>query len=509
MKNVLLIILDGFGYKKETEGNAIKLAKPIFYENLIKSYPNTVIDACGEEVGLPQGQMGNSEVGHTNIGSGRIVYQDITKIDVEIREGRFFKNEVLLNSISHAKNNQKPLHLIGLVSDGGVHSSLNHLYAILELCKIQDLKDVFVHALTDGRDTSPNSGIGFIKELHEKTQKIGVGKIAVISGRYYGMDRDKRWERVQKFYEACVENKGDSAENPVFAMEKSYENGISDEFVLPTVILENGKPAAKISDGDAVFCFNFRSDRVREISEALASESFVGFLRKKTLKLHYSTMTQYKKEFTFPVAFPPEPLTNILGELVAKKGLKQLRIAETEKYAHVTFFFNGGREEPFANEDRILISSPKVATYDLQPEMSAPEVTKELLGAIQSEKYSLIILNYANPDMVGHTGFLEAAKKAISTIDNCLSQIIPAFLEKNGSVILTADHGNSDEMIDAEGNPMTAHSLNKVPFILIDNDLKNAKLRENGKLCDVAPTILELMEIEQPKEMTGKSMIVN
>ncbi len=507
MQKVLLVILDGFGYNPGANGNAIENANPEFYNSLVKNYPFTTIDACGEQVGLPNGQMGNSEVGHMNIGSGRVVYQDITKIDVAIRDKSFFENKVLSDLVNYSKSKNKPLHLIGLISDGGVHSSLEHLFALLELTKKNGLTEVFIHCLTDGRDTSPTSGVKFIRQLHEKTLSLGVGKIASISGRYYGMDRDKRWDRVEKFYRAMVHGEGNSDDNPVSAMENSYQNDKTDEFVLPTVILEEGKPIVKISEGDAVFCFNFRSDRVREISEAINDESFNEFSTEK-LNLHYATMTQYRSDFDFPIAFPPVSLKNILGEIISEKGMNQLRIAETEKYAHVTFFFNGGREEPFKNEDRILVPSPKVATYDLQPEMSAPEVTAKLLEAIESEKHDLIVLNYANPDMVGHTGFLDAATKAIQTVDNCLSQIIPAFLAKGGAVLLSADHGNSDEMITENGEPMTAHSLNKVPFILIDENRKSSKLRADGKLSDIAPTILDLMEITQPKEMSGRSMIL-
>ncbi|KAA3596122.1 MAG: 2,3-bisphosphoglycerate-independent phosphoglycerate mutase [Calditrichaeota bacterium] len=507
MQKVLLVILDGFGYNPGANGNAIENANPEFYNSLVKNYPFTTIDACGEQVGLPNGQMGNSEVGHMNIGSGRVVYQDITKIDLAIRDKSFFDNEVLVGLVNYAKSNKKPLHLIGLISDGGVHSSLEHLFALLELAKKNELTEVYIHCLTDGRDTSPTSGVEFIRQLHEKTLSLGVGKIASISGRYYGMDRDKRWDRVEKFYRVMIHGEGNSDDNPVSAMENSYKNDKTDEFVLPTVILEEGKPIAKISEGDAVFSFNFRSDRVREISEAINDENFNEFPTEK-LNLHYATMTQYRSDFGFPIAFPPVSLKNILGGIIAERGMNQLRIAETEKYAHVTFFFNGGREEPFKNEDRILVPSPKVATYDLQPEMSAPEVTEKLLEAIESEKHDLIVLNYANPDMVGHTGFLDAATKAIQTVDNCLSQIIPAFLAKGGAVLLSADHGNSDEMITENGDPMTAHSLNKVPFILIDENRKASKLRADGKLSDIAPTILDLMEIPQPEEMTGKSMIL-
>lgn len=507
MQKVLLIILDGFGYNPGAKGNAIENANPEFYNSLVENYPFTTIDACGEQVGLPNGQMGNSEVGHMNIGSGRVVYQDITKIDVAIRDKSFFENETLVGLVNYSKSNNKPLHLFGLISDGGVHSSLEHLFGLLELAKENELKDVYIHCLTDGRDTSPTSGVEFIRQLHEKTQSLGVGKIASISGRYYGMDRDKRWDRVEKFYRAMVHGEGNFDDNPVSAMESSYKNDKTDEFVLPTVILEEGKPVAKISEGDAVFSFNFRSDRVREISEAMNDEKFNEFPTEQ-LNLHYATMTQYRSDFDFPVAFPPVALKNILGEIISERGMNQLRIAETEKYAHVTFFFNGGREEPFKNEDRILVASPKVATYDLKPEMSAPEVTEKLLEAIESEKHDLIVLNYANPDMVGHTGFFDAATKAIQTVDNCLSQIIPAFLAKGGAVLLSADHGNSDEMITENGDPMTAHSLNKVPFILIDENRKDSKLRADGKLSDIAPTVLDLMEIPQPEEMTGSSMIL-
>ncbi|AOY77890.1 2,3-bisphosphoglycerate-independent phosphoglycerate mutase [Clostridium formicaceticum] len=508
-KPVALIILDGFGIREKTLGNAIKSANLPNFNKFINNYPHTQIEASGMAVGLPEGQMGNSEVGHLNIGAGRIVYQELTRISKEIREGEFFKNQSFLDAISHAKVNNKKLHLMGLVSDGGVHSHTEHLYALLEMAKQQGLEKVYVHCFLDGRDTPPQSAKGYIEGLVEKIKEIGVGRVATLSGRYYAMDRDKRWERTKLAYDALVDGKGRLAENPVAAVEMAYSLEETDEFVLPTVIPNTEGLIDTVEEDDSVIFFNFRPDRARQMTRALMDKNFDGFVRDKDFfELHYVTMTLYDKSIeNVDIAYKPQSFVNTLGEYVSAKGLKQLRIAETEKYAHVTYFFNGGVETPNPGEDRKLIQSPQVATYDLKPEMSAEEVTEELLKELDKDQYDLIVLNYANPDMVGHTGIVEAVIKALEKVDDCLGRVVGKILEKGGKAIVTSDHGNSEELIDeVNGTPVTAHTINPVPLILIGHG--GVKLREDGKLCDIAPTLLELMELEQPAEMTGNTLIL-
>jgi 2,3-bisphosphoglycerate-independent phosphoglycerate mutase len=504
-KKVILIIMDGWGLGKVASADAIQHAKTPFVSSLYTKYPNTILTTCGEAVGLPEGQMGNSEVGHLNLGAGRIVYQELQRINVAIRDGSFAKNEVLLNSIRLAKKNQKPLHLIGLVSDGGVHSHINHLKAIIDLCGGEKLDNVFVHAFTDGRDTDPKSGLGFIKDLQSHLNKT-VGKIASVSGRYYAMDRDKRWERVKLAYDALVNGEGEKATDAVQAIENSYKKNITDEFIKPCVIMDEAQqPLAKIKDGDMVICFNFRTDRCREITQVLTQIDQPDFGMKK-LRLDYTTMTEYDHSFkNIHIIFNNDNLTKTLGEVLEQHHLKQIRIAETEKYPHVTFFFSGGREIPFEGEQRILIPSPKVATYDLKPEMSAFEVTNALLPEIKNKTADFICLNYANADMVGHTGVWEAAIKAVETVDSCVEKVVTAGLENGYTSFVTADHGNADYMINQDGTPNTAHTLNPVPFFIIDNEWKG-KIRP-GKLADIAPTILTIMDIELPNEMTGEILI--
>lgn len=506
-KPVMLMILDGFGIAEASEGNAVSLAKKPNFDRLMKEYPHSMLEASGMAVGLPEGQMGNSEVGHLNIGAGRIVYQELTRITKSIADGEFFENEELLKAMKNAKENNTALHLMGLLSDGGVHSHINHLKGLLEFAKKEGLTKVYVHAFMDGRDVAPSSGKEFIEKTEEMMKAVGVGKIATISGRYYAMDRDNRWERVELAYNAIVRGTGNTANSAVEAIEESYKNDKTDEFVVPTVILEDGHPTTTVNSGDSVVFFNFRPDRARELTRALTQKDFDGFNAEK-LDLTFVTMTQYDKTFEgVMIAFKPQTLENTLGEFVASKGLNQLRIAETEKYAHVTFFFNGGVEKPNENEDRALIASPKVATYDLKPEMSAYEVTEELLKRIDSDKYDMIILNYANPDMVGHTGVIPAAVKAIETVDECLGKVADKILEKGGSLFVTADHGNAETMIDFEtGAPFTAHTTDPVPFIWVTNDTEDKTL-ENGKLSDIAPTMLQEMGLEAPAEMTGHSLI--
>lgn len=488
-KPVMLMILDGLGIAAKSQGNAVELAKKPNLDRLEKEYPHTELQASGMAVGLPEGQMGNSEVGHLNIGAGRIVYQELTRITKSIADGDFFENKAILKAIKNAKENDKSLHLLGLLSDGGVHSHINHLKGLLEFAKKEGVQKVYVHAFMDGRDVPPASGLDFVLKAEAMMKEVGVGKIATISGRYYAMDRDNRWERVQLAYNAMVLGDGQSALSAVEAIEKSYKADKTDEFVLPCVLLENGKATAKIEDGDSVVFFNFRPDRAREITRAINDQNFSGFER-KTLDLTFVTMTQYDKTLEgVNVAFTPQTLTNTLGEYVSSKGLKQLRIAETEKYAHVTFFFNGGVEKENEGEDRALVSSPKVATYDLKPEMSAFEVTEELLKRIDEDKYDMIILNYANPDMVGHTGIVEAAIKAVETVDTCLGKVVDKVLEKDGTLFITADHGNAETMIDSEtGNPFTAHTTKPVPFIWVSNNVNGRSLNV-GKLADIAPTM--------------------
>ena len=504
-KPIMLMILDGFGINDNESGNAIKLANTPNIDKLMKTWSTTQIYTSGLAVGLPEGQMGNSEVGHTNIGAGRVVYQELTRITKSIEDGDFFSIKELTSAIDNCKKYNSKLHIMGLLSDGGVHSHIRHLYALLELAKRKDFEDVYVHCFLDGRDTPPASGESYISQLEEKMKEKGVGKIASISGRFYSMDRDKRWERVEKAYKALVYGEGEKATSAISAIEASYQKEIFDEFVEPTVICNGDEPTATINDHDSVIFFNFRPDRAREITRSLVDSEFDGFEVKK-LKLYYVCFTQYDETIqNVEIAFKPETLVNTFGEYVSKKGLTQLRIAETEKYAHVTFFFNGGEEKQYKGEDRILIPSPKVQTYDLKPEMSAIEVTNKVVEAIKSNKYNCIILNYANPDMVGHTGSLEAAIKAIETIDECIEKVVEAMEEKEGVILMTADHGNAEQMIDYKtGEPHTAHTTNPVPLILIG--MQGIKLKE-GKLADLAPTMLDIIGLEKPAEMTGESLI--
>ena len=506
-KLVMLAILDGWGINDKEEGNAVKMAKTPNLDTIMKQYPNTKIKTSGLDVGLPEGQMGNSEVGHTNIGAGRIVYQELTRITKSIQDGDFFEKKEFLDAIKYCKKQDSDLHLYGLLSDGGVHSHNSHLYALLELCKKQDFKNVYVHCFLDGRDTPPASGEGYIVELEEKMKELGVGKIASIMGRYYAMDRDKRWERVELAYNALAKGEGLKATSAVDAIEGAYQREEFDEFVKPTVIVENDKPIATIKQNDSVIFFNFRPDRAREITRVFVDKNFDGF-EKKFLYVNYVCMTQYDE--TMPnveVAFKPEKIENTFGEYISKKGYTQLRIAETEKYAHVTFFFNGGNEVKYEGEDRILVNSPKVATYDLQPEMSAYEVTDKVVDVIRKRLDDVIILNFANCDMVGHTGVLEAAVKAVETVDECIGKIVDEVIRQNGVILITADHGNAEQMIDyTTGDPFTAHTTNPVPLIVAGMG-ENISLKE-GRLADLAPTLLDIMGEEKTSHMTGESLIV-
>jgi len=499
---VALIIMDGYGNGKTCDpNNAIQIAKTPVIDSLRQNFPSTHIQASGEFVGLPDGQMGNSEVGHTNIGAGRIIYQALTRITKAIKDGDFFKNEALVSVASEAKANGGALHLMGLVSPGGVHSHSEHLYGLLQFAKNQGFKDVYVHAFLDGRDVDPSSAAEYVAELESKIAEIGCGKIASLSGRYYAMDRDNRWDRVQKAYEAIALGKGVATDDAVAGVKASYANEVTDEFVVPAVVGDY----KGMKDGDGVVFFNFRPDRARELTHAFTDVEFSGFDR-KALKLSFATMTQYEEGLNVKVAYPPESITNTLGEVISKNGMTQLRIAETEKYAHVTFFFNGGVEEPYKGEDRILVPSPKVATYDLQPEMSAIEVTDKVVEAIKSGKYDFIILNYANGDMVGHTGVIEAAVKAVETVDTCVGRFVEAIREVGGDVCITADHGNADQMVDPEtGAPFTAHTTNPVPFIVVSDRV--GWIASDGALCDIAPTLLTLAGMEIPAEMTGTPMV--
>jgi len=503
-KKAILIIMDGWGLGKNKQVDAIQQANVPFVSSLFNKYPNTTLVTCGEAVGLPDGQMGNSEVGHLNLGAGRIVYQELQRINVAIRDGSFAKNEVLLAAIQKAKNSQKPLHLLGLVSDGGVHSHINHLKAICSVCKENGLNEVYIHAFTDGRDCDPKSGLGFIKDLQHFVT-TSVGKIATVSGRYYAMDRDKRWERVQLAYEALVNGKGDTASSAEQAIEHSYAADVTDEFIKPTVIMENNAPVATIKDGDVAICFNFRTDRCREITDVLTQNNHPDF-NMHTLQIDYTTMTEYDKTFrNVHVIFENDNLNNTLGEVLAAAGKKQIRIAETEKYPHVTFFFSGGREVPFEGESRIMVPSPKVATYDLKPEMSAVEITDKLIPEIEKGYADFICLNFANADMVGHTGVFSAVIKAVETVDACVKRVVEAALKQDYVIFLTADHGNADNMINEDGTPNTQHSLNLVPLFIIDNHWQGVV--HPGKLGDIAPTILKMMQLPIPKEMTGNILI--
>ena len=500
-KPLVLMILDGFGIA-EKEGNAIVAANTPQLDKILKENPVTKIGASGMDVGLPDGQMGNSEVGHTNIGAGRIVYQELTRITKSAQDGEMDKNPALVKAMESAKANGKALHFMGLLSDGGVHSHNTHLYALLEMAKRMGLEKVFVHCFLDGRDVPPSSGKDYVAELLKKLEEIGVGKVATVMGRYYAMDRDNRWERVEKAYAAMVYGEGEKAECPVCAVQNSYDKEVTDEFVIPTVC-EGAEP---IAAGDSVIFYNFRPDRAREITRTLVDPDFSGFERKNGFfPLNFVCMTQY--DATMPnvdVAYKPESLENTFGEYISQKGMTQLRIAETEKYAHVTFFFNGGVEKQYPGEDRILVKSPSVATYDLQPEMSAYEVTDKMVEAVKSGKYDALILNYANCDMVGHTGVFEAAVKAVEAVDACVGRVVEAVKEMGGCVLLTADHGNADKMVENDGSPFTAHTTNPVPFCVINHP---CTLRAGGRLADIAPTMLKILGLPQPAEMTGESII--
>ncbi|WP_135556299.1 2,3-bisphosphoglycerate-independent phosphoglycerate mutase [Paenibacillus cymbidii] len=506
-KPVALVILDGFGLRGDTQGNAVAQAKKPNYDRYWSQFPHTTLTACGEAVGLPEGQMGNSEVGHLNIGAGRIVYQDLTRITKSIRDGDFFDNETLLGAVRHAKKNSKKLHLYGLLSDGGVHSHIYHLFALLELCKKEDLQDVYIHAFLDGRDVAPDSAKSYMERLVAKIAETGVGRIATVQGRYYAMDRDKRWDRVEKSYRAMVYGEGPKETDPVKAVVDSYAQSVYDEFVVPTVITRaDGSPVGLVESEDAVIFFNFRPDRAIQLSLAFTNEDFQGFDRgdKRPQNLYYVCLTLFSETVGGYVAYKPKNLDNTFGEVVAQNGLKQLRTAETEKYPHVTFFFSGGRDKELPGETRILVNSPKVATYDLQPEMSAYELAASTALQVNADNFDAIILNFANPDMVGHSGLLEPTIKAIEATDECLGQVVEAILAKGGVVCITADHGNADVVTNPDGTRNTAHTTNPVPFIVTD---ANVKLREGGILADIAPTLLDLLQLKQPAEMTGHTII--
>ena len=508
-KPTVLMILDGYGLNEKQEGNAVAEAKTPVMDKLMAEYPFVKGNASGLAVGLPDGQMGNSEVGHLNMGAGRIVYQELTRITKEIEDGVFFKNEALVKAVENAKASGSALHLYGLVSDGGVHSHNTHIYGLLELAKRHGLKKVYVHCFLDGRDTPPASGKDYVQELTDKMAELGVGEVATVMGRYYAMDRDNRWERVEKAYRALTKGEGEEAKDGVSAIAASYEKGVNDEFVVPAVVKRDGKPVAVIQNKDSVIFYNFRPDRAREITRAFCDDTFTGFEREKKLDLTYVCFTEY--DVTIPnklVAFHKVELHNTFGEYLAAHGKTQARIAETEKYAHVTFFFNGGVEEPNEGEDRILVKSPKVATYDLQPEMSAYGVCDKLVEAIKSDKYDVIIINFANPDMVGHTGVEPAAIQAVEAVDACVGRAVEAVKETDGQMFICADHGNAEQLVDYNtGAPFTAHTTNPVPFILVNAD-PAYKLREGGCLADIIPTLIELMGMEKPEEMTGKSLLI-
>ncbi len=507
-KPIVLTIMDGFGFNPEKNGNAIDFANTPNLDRIFRECPTTKIGASGMDVGLPDGQMGNSEVGHTNIGAGRIVYQELTRITKSINDGDFFNNTAFLNAVTNCKRNNSALHLMGLLSDGGVHSHIEHLYALIKLAKDNGLERVYIHALLDGRDVPPASAADYIDTLNGKLKELGCGKLATVMGRFYGMDRDNRWERVSKAYSALVYGDGNVTDDAAGAVRHSYtvkdEEGkfLTDEFVIPTVV----SGTERINDGDSVIFFNFRPDRAREITRTFVDDDFAGFERiGGRKKVFYVCMTQYDASMpNVEVAFKPESLNNTLGEFLSNNGMTQLRIAETEKYAHVTFFFNGGREVMFDGEDRTLVNSPKVATYDLKPEMSAVEVCDKVCTAIESGKYDVVILNFANCDMVGHTGIFDAAVKAVETVDNCVGRVMTSTLKMGGVMLLTADHGNADRMLDTDGSPFTAHTTNPVPFAVIGKD---CKLRDGGRLCDISPTIIKLLGLTKPEEMTGISLI--
>ncbi|MDM5200598.1 2,3-bisphosphoglycerate-independent phosphoglycerate mutase [Fictibacillus enclensis] len=506
-KPVALIILDGFACRDEKKGNAVAHAKKPNFDRYWETYPHNHLTACGEAVGLPPGQMGNSEVGHLNIGAGRIVYQSLTRVNLAIKEGEFYENPTFIDAMDNVKKKGTNLHIFGLLSDGGIHSHIDHIFALLETAKRQGVEKVYLHGFLDGRDVPPQSAKGYIQETLDKMKELGVGQIATLSGRYYSMDRDKRWDRVEKSYRAMVYGEGPDYTDPLEVVEDSYKNEIYDEFVLPSVLKNaDGTPVATIQDGDSIIFCNFRPDRAIQISQVFTNEDFRGFDRgdKFPKDIHFVCLTNFSETVKGDVAFKPTNLDNTLGEVLSQQNYKQLRIAETEKYPHVTFFFSGGREAEFEGETRILIDSPKVATYDLKPEMSVYEVTDALVKEIEAEKHDAIILNFANPDMVGHSGKLEPTIKAIEAVDECLGKVIDAILEKDGYAIITADHGNSDEVVTLEGKPMTAHTTNPVPVIVTKKDIE---LRDGGKLADLAPTFLTLLGGKQPKEMTGETLI--
>ncbi len=505
---MVLMILDGWGERCSCADNAISCAHPASFYELQAKYPHTLLECSGYDVGLPRGQMGNSEVGHLNIGAGRIVYQEITRICQAIEDGSFFRNPQLLQALDYARRTGGRIHLMGLVSDGGVHSDLSHLFALLELCKSEGADQVYIHAFLDGRDVAPQSAMGYINALEEKMTELGIGQIATIGGRFYGMDRDNRWERIQKAYDAMVMGEGVKAPSAQAAITASYEERVTDEFMEPVVIVDHrGQPIATIMDGDSVIFFNFRADRARQISHALVDEHMERFERRLRPAIHYTCMTQYDADLEAPVAFQPQNLTNTLGEVLSQHGLKQLRIAETEKYAHLTFFFNGGVEEAEPGEDRILIPSPQVATYNLQPAMSAREITKRTLAELDRDYYDVVFMNYANADMVGHTGILAAAVQSIRVLDECLAQVADRVLSQGGILLITADHGNAEMMEGDHGTPFTAHTTSKVPFILVSAAHSGLSLREGGALRDIAPTMLSLLGLEIPIEMTGKPLM--
>ncbi|GLX71293.1 2,3-bisphosphoglycerate-independent phosphoglycerate mutase [Paenibacillus glycanilyticus] len=506
-KPVALIILDGFGLRDDVTGNAVAQAKKPNYDRYWSTYPHTTLTASGEAVGLPEGQMGNSEVGHLNIGAGRIVYQDLTRISKSIRDGEFYDNETLLGAVRHAKANGKKLHLYGLLSDGGVHSHIAHLFALLELAKKEELNEVFIHAFLDGRDVAPDSAKGYLEQLQAKIEEVGVGQIATVQGRYYAMDRDKRWERTEKSYRAMVYGDGPKYTDPIKAVVESYEKSVYDEFVMPTVIVgENEQPVGLVESEDSIVFFNFRPDRAIQLGQVFTNEDFRGFDRgeKCPKNLHFVCLTLFSESIGGYVAYSPKNLDNTLGEVLVQNNKKQLRIAETEKYPHVTFFFSGGRDVELPGETRVLINSPKVATYDLQPEMSAYEVAAAAVKEIEAENHDAIILNFANPDMVGHSGMLEPTIKAVEATDECLGQVVEAILAKGGVAIITADHGNADMVFDENGRPFTAHTTNPVPCIVT---VAGGELREGGILADLAPTVLDLLQLAKPEQMTGTTLI--
>jgi 2,3-bisphosphoglycerate-independent phosphoglycerate mutase len=528
-KPLVLIILDGWGYRAETNANAIALARKPTYDRLLREFPNTLIHTSGKYVGLPEGQMGNSEVGHLNIGAGRIVHMDITRIDLMIQNGDFFSHPVLLTAMKHARTSGRRLHLFGLVSDGGVHSQQAHLYALLKMAKQNGVDRVFVHAFMDGRDTLPTNGAGYLEQLQQKMREYNTGKIASVNGRYYAMDRDRRWQRIAKAFNAMIYGDGEAGKyvDAVQGVKDSYNKGVTDEFIIPFVCIDNrGEALATIRDDDSCICFNFRADRVRQITRALTRNSGLNEKAGRDLpgaddldatiprdrvpkNLHYVCMTQYDKNFSLPVVIPPESLNNILANVMAQTKMRNLRVAETEKYAHVTYFFNGGIEQPFSGEDRILVPSPKVATYDLKPEMSAAGIADAVVKAVNDGAFDVIIVNFANADMVGHSGKIEPTVKAVEAVDACLGRIEPAVRTKGGAMLITADHGNAEMMIDpATGGPHTAHTTNPVPFIVVSENSKQFTLNPNGSLRDISPTILAMLGIDEPKEMTGQDLRV-